>query len=316
MLGREFREKVGQTTFNPKTKRYEIINIEKFSRISQGLVVLAQASSEDKKLLIDGLSQVGLLVGYVGDGYNDISALKRADIGKGELLIFISFRNLKKYLYTFENKLYHPTIIGVAMGLSGTYMAKESAEAIISDDRLENLLIGVEWGRNIIENLQRLLFFHLTTYIVLAIMLLINETALPEKPFGVLQVMWLVILGKFLPGIILASEQPSVNVLKIKPIGNGGSKMANIHPDSWKLIIVQAFYQVLVYSIVLSGMPMPILSKNYKEFEVYHPSWETKIKQFNTNLFNYACFLIIFNLLNARKIQNSEKNSFQGDIYI
>ena len=198
------------------------------------------------------------------------------------------------------------------MGLSGTNIAKESAEAIISDDRLENLLIGVEWGRNISENLQRLLYFHLTTFTVLATMLLVNETALPLRPFGVLQVMWLIIIGKFLPGIIIASEQPSVNVLKIRPIGCGVSKASIIHSESVKLFVSQALYQIIVFSILLSGMPIPIVSKHYKEFEGFYASWEVKIKQFNTNLFNYAGFLIIFTLLNARKIQNSEKNSFQG----
>ena len=78
---------------------------------------------------------VGEVVGVTGDGTNDGPALKAADVG-------------------------------LAMGLSGTEVAKEASDIVLMDDRFASIVVAVKWGRGVFDNIRRFLQFQLTVNVV------------------------------------------------------------------------------------------------------------------------------------------------------
>lgn len=112
-----------------KTKQIEgIKNLNMFRALKKNLRVLARSRPEDKYLLVAGLKELLEVVAVTGDGTNDAPALKKADVG-------------------------------FAMGISGTDVAKNSADIIIMDDNFASIVKACMWGRNIYENIRRFLQF-------------------------------------------------------------------------------------------------------------------------------------------------------------
>lgn len=87
---------------------------------------MARSSPEDKYLLVTGLKNEGAIVAVTGDGTNDAPALNKADVG-------------------------------FAMGLTGTDVAKNAADIILTDDNFTSIVIAIKYGRNIFENVRKFL---------------------------------------------------------------------------------------------------------------------------------------------------------------
>jgi Ca2+ transporting ATPase len=130
MTGKAFREAVGQlvTKTDPVTgeKTDELGNKRAFREISKKLKVLARSLPEDKYLLVTGLKAEGSVVAVTGDGTNDAPALNRADVG-------------------------------FAMGETGTDVAKNASDIILTDDNFCSVLTAVKYGRNIYDSVRKFL---------------------------------------------------------------------------------------------------------------------------------------------------------------
>lgn len=107
--------------------RIEVVKNEKaFKELIPTFCVMARARPEDKYLLVTGLKNLKYTVAVTGDGTNDAPALKKADVG-------------------------------FAMGITGTDVAQEAADILLTNDNFESIVKAVSWGRNIFDNIQRFL---------------------------------------------------------------------------------------------------------------------------------------------------------------
>jgi P-type E1-E2 ATPase len=126
-------------------------NLQEFLYFWKTLKVLARSRPEDKYLLVTGLKEIGEVVAVTGDGTNDASALKKADVG-------------------------------FAMGISGTDVAKQAADIILMDDNFASIVKACMWGRNIYDNIRKFLQFQLTVNVVALVTAFIGSCILVESP--------------------------------------------------------------------------------------------------------------------------------------
>lgn len=117
--------KVDSTT---NTRIDSVGNKRLFREVAKKLKVLARSSPEDKYLLVTGLKDEGNVVAVTGDGTNDAPALNRADVG-------------------------------FAMGISGTDVAKNASDIVLTDDNFSSVLTAIKYGRNIYDGVRKFLQF-------------------------------------------------------------------------------------------------------------------------------------------------------------
>ncbi|MDA3970857.1 MAG: cation-transporting P-type ATPase [Desulfobulbaceae bacterium] len=152
----------------------------------QRVDVFARVSPEHKLKLVQALQANGEIVAMTGDGVNDAPALKRADVG-------------------------------VAMGLKGTEVAKESAEMVLTDDNFSSIAHAVEEGRTVYNNIKKAITFILPTnggeagIIIAAIM---SGRMLPITPA---QILWVNMVTAITLALALSFEPPEKGIMKRPP---------------------------------------------------------------------------------------------------
>jgi P-type Ca2+ transporter type 2C len=110
--------------------------------------------------------------------------------------------------------------IGIAMGISGTEVAKEAGDMVLADDNFTSIVSAVEEGRVIYDNIVKAVHFLVASNIgevlVLLLALLLNMPFLPLLP---LQILWLNLVSDGLPALALGSDSPEPGLMKRKPRG-------------------------------------------------------------------------------------------------
>jgi len=147
-------------------------------------VVVSRATPAHKLRIAQALQNSGHVVAMTGDGVNDGPALRKADIG-------------------------------IAMGSSGTDVAREAADLVLLDDNFATIVAAVEEGRATFTNIRRFLTYHLTANVAELAPFLIWGLSGGRFPLaiGVLQVLCLDIVTDLLPALALGAEPPSPGLL-------------------------------------------------------------------------------------------------------
>jgi Ca2+-transporting ATPase len=171
--------------------------------------VFARVNPEHKMRIVDGLKQKGEVVAMTGDGVNDAPALKRSDIG-------------------------------IAMGITGTDVAKETADMVLTDDNYVSIVAAVEQGRIIYANIRKFVFFLLSSNVAEILIIFIPTLFALPSPLTAIQLLWLNMVTDGAPALALAKEKGDPDVMmrpprpKTEPIIHGPMRLG---------ILVQAFAQ-------------------------------------------------------------------------
>lgn len=152
----------------------------------QRVAVFARVSPEHKLRIAEACRRMGEVVAITGDGVNDAPALKAADIG-------------------------------IAMGESGTDVAREAADMVLTDDNFVSIYAAVEQGRVTFDNLRKVTFFLISTAIGAPLVLLATLAFGWPLPFVPAQLLWLNLVTNGLQDIALAFEPGEPDVLDRKP---------------------------------------------------------------------------------------------------
>jgi len=148
--------------------------------------VFARVSPEHKMRIVDALRFNDEVVAMTGDGVNDAPAIKRADIG-------------------------------VAMGITGTDVAKETADMVLTDDNYASIVDAVDQGRIIYANIRKFVFFLLSSNVAeIMIIFLPSLVGLPT-PLTAIQLLWLNLLTDGAPALALAMEKGDPDVMTRPP---------------------------------------------------------------------------------------------------
>ena len=158
--------------------------------ISRPGVVLARTSPFDKLHVVSALQQTGEIVAVTGDGVNDAPALKRADIG-------------------------------VAMGVSGTDVAREAADMVLVDDNFATIVAAIEEGRVIYGNIRRFIGYVLTSNVPEILPYIAFVLLDIPLPLPVLLILAIDLGTDMIPAIGLATETSETDVMNQPPRPRG-----------------------------------------------------------------------------------------------
>lgn len=152
-------------------------------------VIFARVAPEQKYKIVKTFQENGEVVASTGDGVNDAPALKRADIG-------------------------------IAMGLSGTDVAKDAANMILTDDNFASIVAAIEEGRTVYSNIRKFLTYILSSNVpeaIPSVLFLLSGGTIP-LPLTVMQILTIDLGTDMLPALALGAEPSDPDVMKQAPI--------------------------------------------------------------------------------------------------
>ncbi|KAL5556802.1 hypothetical protein UlMin_039038 [Ulmus minor] len=261
--------------------------------------VMARSSPLDKHTLVKQLrTTFNEVVAVTGDGTNDAPVLHEADIG-------------------------------LAMGIAGTEVAKESADVIILDDNFTTIATVAKWGRSVYINIQKFVQFLLTFNVVASIvdssacltgekthitipfpfLFLITKSpicssnyisplnyAAVSAPLTTVQLLWVNMIVDTLGALALLTEPPNDDLMKRSPVGRTGNFISNV---MWRNILGQSLFQfVVIWFLQAKGKAL---------FGLDGPDSDLIL---NTLIFNSFVFCQVFNEVSSREME--EINVFKG----
>lgn len=148
--------------------------------------VFARVSPEHKMRIVDALRANHEVVAMTGDGVNDAPAIKRADIG-------------------------------VAMGITGTDVAKETADMVLTDDNYASIVAAIEQGRIIYSNIRKFVYYLLSCNLAEIATIFLSTVVLGKSALTALQLLWLNLVTDGAPALALGTEKGDPDIMEQPP---------------------------------------------------------------------------------------------------
>ncbi|KAL3833252.1 hypothetical protein ACJIZ3_007988 [Penstemon smallii] len=235
-------------------------SLEELLELIPKIQVMARSSPLDKHTLVKHLrTTFNEVVAVTGDGTNDAPALHEADIG-------------------------------LAMGIAGTEVAKESADVIILDDNFSTIVTVAKWGRSVYVNIQKFVQFQLTVNVVALIVNFSSACLTGSAPLTAVQLLWVNMIMDTLGALALATEPPNEELMKRAPVGRKGNFISAV---MWRNILGQSLYQFLVIWFLQRYGKTFFRLRGYPDSDLV----------LNTIIFNTFVFCQLFNEVNSREME-------------
>ena len=149
-------------------------------------IIFARAAADQKMRVVSALKRKGHIVAVTGDGVNDAPALKKADIG-------------------------------ISMGISGTDVARESADVILLDDNFASIVTAIEEGRAVFANIRKFLTYILTSNVPELVPFLAFVLFKIPLPLTIIQILAVDLGTDMLPALALGAEKPHARTMQQRP---------------------------------------------------------------------------------------------------
>ncbi|KAJ7561594.1 hypothetical protein O6H91_03G034900 [Diphasiastrum complanatum] len=249
------------------------LSSEELRRRIPRLQVMARSSPSDKHRLVMELQAMEEVVAVTGDGTNDAPALHEADVG-------------------------------LAMGIAGTEVAKESADIVILDDNFATIVNVAKFGRSVYINIQKFVQFQLTVNLAALVLNFVAACITGHAPLSTIQLLWINLIMDTLAALALATEPPNDDLMKLPPLGRKGNFITKY---MWRNIYAQVFYQLTVLAIL-----------HYRGKDILQLKGPKYMEVLDTMIFNSFVFCQVFNEFNAREMKklNVFRHTFNNWIFV
>ncbi len=203
---------------------------EELKKRAPGLSIFARVSPEHKVKIVKAIQANGNIASMTGDGVNDAPSLKAADVG-------------------------------VAMGITGTDVAKGAADIVLQDDKFTTIEKAVKEGRNIYENVKKSILFALSSNVSEILVMFAAIVAGLAAPLQAVHILWINLLTDSLPCFALGVDpNSSSDVMSKRPRKNGESIFAGggyakvgIYSVVIALVTLMAFLFTPISNMISSG---------------------------------------------------------------
>lgn len=183
--------------------------------------VFARTTPKNKMDIVEALQESGKVTAMTGDGVNDAPALKKADIG-------------------------------VAMGMNGTDVAKDSADMILTDDNFGTMSVAIREGRRIYDNIKKSILFLLPTSFAEGLIIAFTILTQKEMPLQPTQLLWINMVSAITIQFAFIFEPAEKGIMHRKPRKNG-NRLLNNH-DIWQMAyvsVLMALISIISYEWLL-----------------------------------------------------------------
>jgi Ca2+-transporting ATPase len=162
------------------------MDAHQLAAIIQDVDIFARVVPEQKVKIVQALKEKGHIVAMTGDGVNDAPALKQADIG-------------------------------IAMGNTGTEVAKEAAVMVLTDDNFATIVGAVQEGRTLYENILKFIRFQLSTTMGAVMTVFFGPVLGLPEPFTPIQILWVALIMDGPPAVALSLDPPRPGIMREAP---------------------------------------------------------------------------------------------------
>ena len=179
-------QEIGITGDSLTGEELDALSDEELLNRIDSVSVVARVSPEHKTRIVKALKDQGHIVAMTGDGVNDAPSLKKADIG-------------------------------IAMGITGTDVAKEAADMVLTDDNFASIVKAVEEGRHIYDNIIKFIYFLLCCNVGEIFVLFFAILLGFSRPLIPIQILWINLVTDGFPALALGVDPPEAGLMNRPP---------------------------------------------------------------------------------------------------